>query len=36
MLSKNFIILTNSLCLGIDYVGIFWIEVTARLGIETR
>ena len=36
MLSKNLIILTNRLCLGIDYAEIVWIEVKIRLGLETR
>ena len=27
-------ILTYSLSLGIGYAGIFWIEITARLGLE--
>ena len=36
MFGKNFLIFTNSLCLDIGYAGIFWFEVIARLGIETR
>ena len=35
MLNKNFIILNNCLYLNIDYEWILWIEVTARLGLET-
>ena len=35
MLSKNFIILSNSLCLGIDYMETFSIKVMARSGLET-
>ena len=34
MLSKNFIIVTYGFCLG--YAKTFWIEVTAKLGSETR
>ena len=35
MLSKNYIILTNNLYLGIVYAETLWIEVTASLGLKT-
>ena len=35
MLNKDFIILNNCLYLNIDYEWTLWIEVTARLGLET-
>ena len=35
MLNKNFIILTNSFCLDAGYAETLWIEIMARLGLET-
>ena len=36
MLSKNFISLTNRLCLGIGYVVDIWNEVKAQWGIKIK